>query len=1273
MSPEIVYQQSHGFAVDVWCLGILLYEMLHGTPPFKAENLKQIKSEFRNKKLKIKPSVDADVVDLIKKLLNFDSKVRINVDEMLQHRAFSKNMRHIRRPITQEEYRLLVKYYYMNSGGTNLDTHNNEYVKQLKRESALTKTPVRSKKSFSENRIIVKTPFQNEIRQPAGVAAKKEELGKFQVEPSSKKNNFEPKKFQSPVSNLGSSQPVRGNDFRPKKFMTLHKIPLDAKSNTSRAKKDDIKFYNPPNFAGGAIGNGMSNFRKKPQPEIQKEPVKNENRSKKKFSGLKQKLQLKDRIKKEKSLKKNNPRSKHKEANESRKVTLTQLRNQAKNKLQLNASKTKPVNRPLQSRSLSLQKLINSSLISHQSSNYNSRGKVNMTNSTQSKMTLSQFQSQYSSYSGSMGNSRTVRHNRFESRAQTDKQASENKSRAMKRDTSQSIEQSMNVRVIKASVSLPKHKFAKPNQFKKTNLKMLKDNLQAAGRQNQAQRLEKLFKSFKPKSPAKDKNLKNFSSINYKIDEVIPEELYLSQFQTVKKPGEQFRSSSRPKAPQRQMITTTKLSLHGNSTLVTKSFDSAKQRVDASPSRVKLVYSSPSKAKSQVLRYQPTSQEEPKVIQKSVNILRPTKTDLGVDHSKLNFTKNKTSATEIVMKGSQRSLSKTDKSNSIFQDYNFEGDSHTDNQRSSHGIRSEKNYSSVHSLSEKSANLNSSIILDSKTRDIAFNNLSNQNSQTTLKKNMFQNPNKLSDIREESFTMNTHTTTLKDLDQPKETSPDTRLAKKAQVGSDMMGKSGKKNQSRAQSRERIYVKRITYVNGIKKIQMVLSHVSSPLKPQEQTNPVKSVQRKIEIVRSKSPIRKEPLTENPLLKKSSLRERIEELKKKGSAREHQLKNNKLNLLNESANTREKRKIRWMNYDTSNTDFVTTVDKFGNRLQRRQTDLVHRNVSPSQVLSRPIVQSNISTVVEKKSEPKKEPLAKTYSSRRDWKNYSYGVGDKLQDLVSQVQTSQKKIKLEDSDIDRSQLGNSIVRKAPEEKKMSIREPVKDKQTPFSRFSINNEFETTADLINYSRGSVPLQNIKFSNSALTTNQLKDYSSSKKIHNFEKTQWKNLEIPDKPGKASRPVESRKTNVREPENKESRFKPVIRFPKKTGINTSSIQKVPVQTIDPTTPRNLKPLVSINIKQLPGLKESHSTGRLQVSNHITHSKNRSIDISKSSLRGNSQLRKVIDPQGNVRYKFINRPNRNEIQIGNGTLNNYSSVQRHKPSSFTQSKYGFRNA
>lgn len=34
MSPEILEKNKHSKKLDIWCLGIMLYEMLHGDTPF---------------------------------------------------------------------------------------------------------------------------------------------------------------------------------------------------------------------------------------------------------------------------------------------------------------------------------------------------------------------------------------------------------------------------------------------------------------------------------------------------------------------------------------------------------------------------------------------------------------------------------------------------------------------------------------------------------------------------------------------------------------------------------------------------------------------------------------------------------------------------------------------------------------------------------------------------------------------------------------------------------------------------------------------------------------------------------------------------------------------------------------------------------------------------------------------------------------------------------------------------------------------------------------
>ena len=69
LPPEIVEGRSHNEKVDLWSLGILLYEMLCGKPPFEEED--SYETTYRrivHVDLRIPSHVSKEAADLIKKV-----------------------------------------------------------------------------------------------------------------------------------------------------------------------------------------------------------------------------------------------------------------------------------------------------------------------------------------------------------------------------------------------------------------------------------------------------------------------------------------------------------------------------------------------------------------------------------------------------------------------------------------------------------------------------------------------------------------------------------------------------------------------------------------------------------------------------------------------------------------------------------------------------------------------------------------------------------------------------------------------------------------------------------------------------------------------------------------------------------------------------------------------------------------------------------------------------------------------------------------------------
>lgn len=80
MAPEMLFQNCYDFRVDVWALGVLLYELLHGQAPFKGSSAAQVQESILKGGYSMNPSLSEKARDLISGILQIDVGMRMTLE-----------------------------------------------------------------------------------------------------------------------------------------------------------------------------------------------------------------------------------------------------------------------------------------------------------------------------------------------------------------------------------------------------------------------------------------------------------------------------------------------------------------------------------------------------------------------------------------------------------------------------------------------------------------------------------------------------------------------------------------------------------------------------------------------------------------------------------------------------------------------------------------------------------------------------------------------------------------------------------------------------------------------------------------------------------------------------------------------------------------------------------------------------------------------------------------------------------------------------------------
>jgi len=92
LAPEILKGEEYGNSVDIWAIGIFLYEMYHGITPFCDENPQKLFKSIIFSNAEIDNSLDIPNTgkDLIFKMLEKNPEKRITIQQIKQHPYFFK-------------------------------------------------------------------------------------------------------------------------------------------------------------------------------------------------------------------------------------------------------------------------------------------------------------------------------------------------------------------------------------------------------------------------------------------------------------------------------------------------------------------------------------------------------------------------------------------------------------------------------------------------------------------------------------------------------------------------------------------------------------------------------------------------------------------------------------------------------------------------------------------------------------------------------------------------------------------------------------------------------------------------------------------------------------------------------------------------------------------------------------------------------------------------------------------------------------------------------
>ena len=128
LAPEMIKKEGHSFEVDIWALGVLMFELLTGFPPFVG-NESELFNNIENLKINWTDDFPSVAKNLINKILKVNPKDRLSLNDILKHPWFEANpaIRPIL-PVKQLDQKELIESFLINPKS---DSNKDEMINNI--------------------------------------------------------------------------------------------------------------------------------------------------------------------------------------------------------------------------------------------------------------------------------------------------------------------------------------------------------------------------------------------------------------------------------------------------------------------------------------------------------------------------------------------------------------------------------------------------------------------------------------------------------------------------------------------------------------------------------------------------------------------------------------------------------------------------------------------------------------------------------------------------------------------------------------------------------------------------------------------------------------------------------------------------------------------------------------------------------------------------------------------------------------------------------------